>query len=339
MNSNTPRASASAARNPNIWESYGWMWHAIFAGSLLIPFIVTVTGDSFTADERGRSLLYYALLAGLYVSLLALFRRLGSYRQHVIVGLAYLLPAFLLWYLLVLISPINYIILFSLYGQNYSLLPIRWSVPASIVLTGLVGLSQVDGDLRAFWNQTSLLIFLVTNVVGIAMGLWVYSIIRQSGQRRELIEQLEAAQTELAEAGRREGIQAERQRLARDIHDTLAQGFTSIVMHLEAAEQALPPEQEIAQRHLSRARQTARESLDMARRVVSDLRPEILERDPLPVAIQADRRSVARIHRNQCHDHHQRRYRRPPSADRGDPAARDPGGAGQRTQTCRRRSG
>lgn len=77
----------------------------------------------------------------------------------------------------------------------------------------------------------------------------------------------------------------ERQRLAREIHDTLAQGFTSIVMHLEAAEQALPADPEITERHLDQARSTARDSLAQARRVVDDLRPELLESTPFDQAI------------------------------------------------------
>ncbi|MFZ1398828.1 MAG: GAF domain-containing sensor histidine kinase [Candidatus Promineifilaceae bacterium] len=77
----------------------------------------------------------------------------------------------------------------------------------------------------------------------------------------------------------------ERQRLAREIHDTLAQGFTSIVMHLEAAEQALPTDPQVTERHIDQARTTARDSLAQARRVVDDLRPELLESTPFDQAI------------------------------------------------------
>jgi signal transduction histidine kinase len=90
----------------------------------------------------------------------------------------------------------------------------------------------------------------------------------------------------LVEEGRQIGVLAERQRLAREIHDTLAQGFTSIVMHLEAAEQALPANPETALGHIDWARGTARESLAEARRVVWALRPEILEGVSLPEAIE-----------------------------------------------------
>jgi len=90
----------------------------------------------------------------------------------------------------------------------------------------------------------------------------------------------------LSETKRHEGMLEERQRLAREIHDTLAQGFTSIVMHLEAAEQAIPENLDVTQKHLDQARRTARTSLDQARRVVQDLRPDLLEQQSLPDAIE-----------------------------------------------------
>ena len=88
--------------------------------------------------------------------------------------------------------------------------------------------------------------------------------------------------------GRKAGMLGERQRLAREIHDTLAQGFTSIVMNLEAAEGALPeeiPEEDRARRHVDQARLTARESLTEARRLVWALRPESLDNASLPEAL------------------------------------------------------
>jgi len=69
----------------------------------------------------------------------------------------------------------------------------------------------------------------------------------------------------------------ERNRMAREIHDTLAQGFTGIVLQLEAAEQAFGEDFTGAQEHLDRARRLARESLNEARRSVWALRPQVLE--------------------------------------------------------------
>ncbi|MBA4114889.1 MAG: GAF domain-containing sensor histidine kinase [Rubrobacter sp.] len=91
---------------------------------------------------------------------------------------------------------------------------------------------------------------------------------------------------EARRAGRQAGVLRERQRMAHEIHDTLAQGFTSIVMNLEAAEGDVPATSSRAQHHLEQARLTARESLTEARRLVWALRPEPLENASLPEALQ-----------------------------------------------------
>src|SRR6202040_4140605 len=84
---------------------------------------------------------------------------------------------------------------------------------------------------------------------------------------------------EFAEQGREAAVLGERNRLAGDIHDTLAQGFTGVIMQLEAAEDVMAdgvPDEAVG--HLHRAGQLARRSLTEARRSVHALRPEALQR-------------------------------------------------------------
>jgi signal transduction histidine kinase len=90
----------------------------------------------------------------------------------------------------------------------------------------------------------------------------------------------------LIEQAQQAGVSSERQRLARDIHDTLAQAFTSIVMKLEAAEARMPSDLNAVQQYLDQARSIARESLTEARRYMWALRPEALERSSLPEALR-----------------------------------------------------
>ena len=83
---------------------------------------------------------------------------------------------------------------------------------------------------------------------------------------------------ELAKQQRHAAVLEERTRLARDIHDTLAQGFTGVIVQLDAAVEALRDEEpEGAAKHIRRARDLARESLGEARRSVRALRPGVLE--------------------------------------------------------------
>jgi len=128
-----------------------------------------------------------------------------------------------------------------------------------------------------------------TVVLGLALsvvfGTWIARIIEQSRERAQLIERLEAAQTELAEVSRQAGTLAERQRLAGEIHDTLAQGLTSIVMLLQAADTEIGSDPQEARRHVGLATQTAREGLAEARAMVAALTPAHLDTGPLHEAL------------------------------------------------------
>ena len=82
---------------------------------------------------------------------------------------------------------------------------------------------------------------------------------------------------QLLTQAREAGILDERQRMAGEIHDTLAQGLTGIITQLQAAEQA-SGDPAGWRRHVAAATRLARESLSEARRSVQALRPEPLER-------------------------------------------------------------
>ena len=124
--------------------------------------------------------------------------------------------------------------------------------------------------------------------------------IQHSEQGAYRAEQIELAQAlahhvmmavheqELDEQERQAAILKERTRMARDIHDTLAQGFTGVIMQMEAAEEALMEEDpEHAVRHVRQARDLAREGLHEARRSVHALRPQALEKAAFPEALKA----------------------------------------------------
>lgn len=92
----------------------------------------------------------------------------------------------------------------------------------------------------------------------------------------------------LYEETRQIAVMEERNRMAREIHDTLAQGFTGIIMQLEAAEQVLSGDYPEIEQHLNQAGNLARKSLAEARRSVRDLRPQALEQLPLVDALRQE---------------------------------------------------
>jgi signal transduction histidine kinase len=115
-------------------------------------------------------------------------------------------------------------------------------------------------------------------------GTLVSSTIRDITERKEL-----------EERARKSTILEERSRIARDVHDTLAQGFTGIVLNLEAAEQASADLPEEVRHRITRARDVARQNLEEVRRSVLMLSPSPVVRGDLAGAI---RESVDGVHSN-----------------------------------------
>jgi PAS domain S-box-containing protein len=93
--------------------------------------------------------------------------------------------------------------------------------------------------------------------------------------------------TRLSAQSRQSAVMAERNRMARDIHDTLAQGFTGVIVQLEAAGEAMSQSRTAkVSDHLNQAGELARESLREARRSVQALRPQALEGKQLSEALK-----------------------------------------------------
>ncbi len=94
-----------------------------------------------------------------------------------------------------------------------------------------------------------------------------------------------ALQAQLLTQAREAGVSEERRRMAREIHDTLAQGLTGIITQLQASDQT-GADSTARERHIQAAIELARESLSEARRSVQAMRPEPLETARLPEALQ-----------------------------------------------------
>jgi signal transduction histidine kinase len=126
----------------------------------------------------------------------------------------------------------------------------------------------------------------------VLIGVWIDRVITQSTERRGLIEKLEATQAELSRLSHEAGVTGERERLAGEIHDTLAQGFTSIITLVQAAESELGDDEAQVRKHLALALRTARENLAESRALVAALSPADLTESS---ALDAIRRQATRL--------------------------------------------
>jgi signal transduction histidine kinase len=195
---------------------------------------------------------------------------------------------------------------FIVVAFGYSRELLRW--PGPIVVGACAALiaavSQTEGN-QSSW-PIHLMIFLIALVIDLVLFpsfMWLMhdreqqvvqhqkSLAELSEVNRRLeatIAENEVLQRQLLAGAREAGVRDERRRMAREIHDTLAQGLTGIVTQLQAAEQAeagTPDDATSWRRHVSAATRLARDSLSEARRSVDALRPEPLERCRLSEAV------------------------------------------------------
>jgi signal transduction histidine kinase len=154
---------------------------------------------------------------------------------------------------------------------------------ATLTVIALLGFLTANG-----WTWESFKVLGPTMAVSLLfsllMGVWISRIIDQSRDRAALIEQLEATRTELGAAHHTQGVAAERERMAREIHDTLAQGLASIIMLAQTARAQVDDGAPAADR-LDSIELVARENLAEARALVAAFSPVALEGTTLADAL------------------------------------------------------
>ncbi|MBD8061452.1 sensor histidine kinase [Actinomycetaceae bacterium Sa1BUA1] len=188
------------------------------------------------------------------------------------------------WLVLLTISADAVWLAFPLFFLQLHLLPLRPGLLA-------VAATTVAAVAGFGWHQHTLTAPMVVGpvlgaAVAVATVLGYQALYRESDARRRLILELTETRAELAAAERAAGMLTERERLAREIHDTLAQGLSSIQLLLRAAERALPDRPAVAAGHVVRAREAAMDNLAEARRFVRDETPPGLDAGALPAALE-----------------------------------------------------
>ncbi|MFC4375691.1 sensor histidine kinase [Nocardia halotolerans] len=153
-------------------------------------------------------------------------------------------------------------------------LPLFWiytSTPERAVgmITAAAGATAVGHLTGPVFSSGNAIFTVLGYAGGILLGVWVDQVIRESTERtRVLGAELERTQSDLAAAHQRQGAAEERERMARDIHDTLAQGFASIIVLAEAARDGIGTDSTAAAKQLMSIERTARENLTEARVLV-----------------------------------------------------------------------
>jgi signal transduction histidine kinase len=268
----------------DVWVRFMPWWHAGFA--------VTVVGTAvFCASQLHDDLPRLFVLLALFGALSALYGLLMAAKLDLLgpgsSNLVYLTGAFVLFAVAVFVFPGAGFLLFALIPHCFMLLELRPAIAAVIGLTAInVGAGVYYSGASGGAVTTEVLYGVLSVVLALLLGVYITRIIDQSRQRADLIEELERTRSELAAVSRLAGARAEQERLAGEIHDSLAQGFTSLVMLLQAAQAALDRgDLPVARQQLSLAEPAARDGLAEARSLIGSLAPMHLQSDSLPGAL------------------------------------------------------
>lgn len=244
-----------------IWVLHGW---EVFSwGLIALVTLITMLGGT-PADRKLGILALTAVLALCYVRVRM---RPGG---RVPGGYGYLSV------LVVVLGLLSY--LGDGFGVFYTVTLTQFIVFAdsprgAILFTGLGALAiTIGGSLREGGQADVFLGNTISSLgvwaVAVVMALLTPRALAQRDERAFLRAELKSTQLELTEVYQRQGAAEERERLAREIHDTLAQGFASIIVLAEAARSQLAVDVDRSAQQLRSIEQTARENLAEARVLV-----------------------------------------------------------------------
>jgi signal transduction histidine kinase len=280
-----PRHEHQVAGNPSESIPSRRVWEF----SYLITFPITVAVIMLAAGDLAERLTSAALVALIGVAYALVRRRLDAHssgyrRDYAVAYQVVAVVAFAaavrleFWAGMVLtaLCPIAYLTLGMVLGHvavvMLAMLPTAAELHRSQDLLG-----TVTGTLP--WS-------LATIAFSVFVSLAIARAELRSAHRADLVTELEATREEVARLAREAGAEAERRRLAGDIHDTVAAGLSSIAMLVEAADRTLATEPDVARRHLSTAASAVRENLQEARALVGALGPAPLSGSTLVDALR-----------------------------------------------------
>lgn len=261
----TPRRSAPRTGLGSIETAV----HLGFA-VLLVASLVRYVMRHSPADNL--TILGLAAAASLLYAAVAVLRWRGG------PGAPWMFALVAVWAVLVIAAPSFAWCSFALFFLSRSAL----AGAASYAAAGITAAATAAGLFRMS-NGTDLAMLLGPLAVGAMLTLIYDRIQHDAEEQRRLHAEVSAAQEQLAASERRAGTIAERERVSREIHDTVTQGLASSLLLLEAAGRAWP--RDAARADLRRATALLRGNLSETRSLVHELASPGLDGSPLPEAL------------------------------------------------------
>ncbi|WP_163506596.1 sensor histidine kinase [Fodinicola acaciae] len=275
-----------AAKGADAWRTLS-LWHLVFVVVMVTSAGAVAFDGRTTGAQTLAALIVLASMCVLYVSL-GIRALSTAYDQVSSLVVGYLVGMVALALILTGINLGGALVFLVVFSHLWMALPLRTAIVANVVAAAALGVVIAVRYRGPDHVSSGLLPAIAAAMVllGILGGIWISRIIDQSRRRAELLAELRATRAQLAMVSHEAGVRAERERLARDIHDTLAQGFTGILLSLRTMKQEIADDPEAAEQRRATLETLARANLEEARALIAFLTPTLLDGASLADAVR-----------------------------------------------------
>ncbi|RPI91683.1 MAG: hypothetical protein EHM39_14330, partial [Chloroflexi bacterium] len=204
--------------------------------------------------------------------------------------------SFALWFITWRLEPNFEWMVLGYLGQLLGAVRPRFSLPGTAAVFALYLPAKLGWEGLARLGLQEWLGYGAMAVVWTALGLFLHRLTITSGERAKLIQKLEAAHKELELARERDTELAalrERERLARELHDSLGHGLVTLTVQLEAAQRLYAVDPVRAAGLMEEMKRLTRTSMAQLRRSLAGLRAPGLAERPLRKALEEHCAEVA----------------------------------------------
>ncbi len=268
-------------------KGFLYFFHIITFVALVSAFVMTLLNARGSWDWQDAVVILALLLqACLYFGLVAFYPTYPSPRWVMPV---YFTGVILLWLVEIWFFPSLFWLGFTFIGHMFGIMPLLPALTGSVfILAIIVWRGPFDGLIpgarpaeQIGWviSWASILVLLV----------YISILTRSSRERAHLVDQLRQAQAELEAARKRESelaVLRERERLARDLHDTLGHNLVALSVQLEAVQRLYPVDPQAAAQVVNDLKRLTRGSMEELRRTLEGMRSPGLGGRPLQDALQ-----------------------------------------------------
>ena len=277
-----PTPTDYSPMRPGLFERWLVVWHIVYSCGLLVGLTIALW------NTRGAWGWREAALVLIVATLIAVYARVFIFEMRwpyptwflaIYFSLALALLGLAAW-----LHPVFVYAIGMLFGQLFAIAPPVLIVPGVVAILATIILSANGWRLPEDIDWADALFIAAQAALMLLLYLYIYHVFRTSSERARLVNELRAANEQLARAQEQQHeliILRERERMARDLHDGLGHSLVALSVQLEAVQRLYPVDPARASAQIDDMKQLTRDSMAELRRSLDALRAPDQSDDPL----------------------------------------------------------